>query len=262
MPDDAEPMNESPGGAPAVRQTGKRRRLALVSAGVLAALAVGLWSAREQIAGGLIDRQLAQMGLPGRYTIESISADRQILRGIVIGDPAHPDLTVERAEVRLAYGLTGPRIGQIILVRPRLYGAYRQGHLSLGALDKVVLANAPSGNAPGLPDLDLTVIDGRAVLESEFGRLAVKADGTGNLAGGFKGTLAAIMPQVAAGGCSGARLTAYGAISVADGRPRFAGPVRLNGLTCGKDLSTGPAALALDVTGDKDLGGAAIRGKL
>jgi hypothetical protein len=262
MPDETEPLNESPDGQPGAPRGRRRRRIALVSAGALAALAIGLWSAREQIAGGLIDRQLAQMGLPGRYAIEGIGADRQILKNIVIGDPAHPDLTIARAEVRMAYGLLGPRIGQIILEQPRLYGAYRQGHLSFGVLDKLVLANAPSGTAPGLPDLDLTIVDGRALLETDFGRLAVKADGAGNLAGGFKGSMAAIMPSVSADGCSGERLTAYGTVSVAEGRPRFAGPVRLAGLACGKDLAAGPSALALDVTGDKDLGGATIKGKL
>ncbi len=262
MPDETAPLNESPDGKPGAPRSAKRRRIALVSAGALAALAIGLWSAREQIAGGLIDRQLAQMGLPGRYAIEGIGADRQILKNIVIGDPAHPDLTIARAEVRMAYGLLGPRIGQIILEQPRLYGAYRQGHLSFGALDKMVLANAPSGTAPGLPDLDLRIVDGRALLETDFGRLAVKADGAGNLADGFKGTMAAIMPGVAAGGCSGERLTGYGTVSVADGRPRFVGPVRLAGLTCGKDLAAGPSALALDVSGDKDLGGATIKGKM
>jgi len=262
MADETEPLNESAQGLPDAPRGRKRRRIALISAGALAALAIGLWSAREQIAGGLIDRQLAQLNLPGRYTIEGIGADRQVLRDIVIGDPAHPDLTIARAEVRMAYGLTGPRIGQIILEQPRLYGAYRQGHLSFGALDKVLLSNAPTGTAPGLPDLDLRVIDGRALLETDFGRLAAKADGAGNLAGGFKGTLAAVMPGVAAAGCSGEKLSAFGQVSVSDGKPRFAGPLRLAGLACGKSLSTGPSILALDITGDKDLGGAAIKGKL
>lgn len=262
MPDQTEPLNESPEGQPGAPRSAKRRKVALVSAGAIAALAIGLWFAREQIAGGLIDRQLAQTGLPGRYAIESIGADRQILKNIVIGDPAHPDLTIERAELRLSYGLLGPRIGQIILEKPRLYGAYRQGKLSFGALDPMLFPKQPSGAAPGLPELDLKIIDGRALMESDFGRLAVKADGAGNLAGGFKGTLAAIMPGVMAGGCSGERLSAYGTVSVSAGRPRFAGPVRLAGLACGKDLKVGPAALALDITGDKDLGGAAIKGKL
>lgn len=90
MVDETESLNESAGGLPDAPRGRKRRRIALVSAGALAALAIGLWSAREQIAGGLIDRQLAQLNLHGRYTIEGIGADRQVLRDIVIGDPAIP----------------------------------------------------------------------------------------------------------------------------------------------------------------------------
>ncbi|MBX9885194.1 MAG: hypothetical protein K2X68_09495, partial [Novosphingobium sp.] len=262
MPDETAPQTESPESLPGAPRAAKRRKVALICAGALAALAIGLWAAREQIAQRLIDRQLAQLGLPGRYAIESIGADRQILNTIVIGDPAHPDLTIARAEVRLAYGLTGPRIGRIILEKPRLYGTYRQGRLSFGALDPVLFPKQAPGSAAGLPDLDLRLIDGRALLESDFGRLAVKTEGAGNLSGGFKGTLAAIMPGVTMGGCSGERLSAYGTVAVSSGRPRFAGPVRLAGLACGKALTAGPAALALDVTGDKDFGGAAIKGKL
>lgn len=261
MADETEPQNESAESQTRGPRGTKRRRIALVSAGALAALAAALWSAREQIAQGVIDRQLAAMGLPGRYHISAIGADRQALRDIVIGDPAHPDLTIARAEVRLVYGLAGPRIGQVILEQPRLYGAYRQGKLSFGALDPVLFPK-DSAAPPGLPDLDLKVVDGRALLESDFGRLALKADGAGNLAGGFAGTLAAVMPAVAAQGCTGERLTAYGQVTVQGGKPRFAGPVRLAGLACGKDLALGAAALALDVTGESDLGGAAIRGKL
>ena len=261
MSDQAEALNESPEDTPATPRSKRRRKIALVSAGAVAALAAGLWSARQQIAQGLIDRQLAQLNLPGRYDIESIGADREVLRNIVIGDPAHPDLTIARVELRLAYGLTGPRIGRIILEQPRLYGTYRQGKLSFGALDPVLFPK-DSPAAPGLPDLDLKLIDARALLESDFGRFAMKAEGGGNLAGGFAGTLAAVMPTVAAGGCAGERLTAYGKVSVSLGRPRFAGPVRLAGLGCGKALTAGPAVLALDLTGDKDLGGAAVKGKL
>lgn len=260
MPDHAEPLSESPEGA-ALPRRARRRRAALVSAGALAALAIGLWSAREDIAGRLIDRQLGQMGLPGRYAIHTIGADRQVLRDLIIGDPAHPDLTIERAEVQLVYGLTGPRIGQIILVNPRLYGTYRQGKLSFGALDPVLFPK-DSTAPPGLPDIDLKLIDGRALLDSDHGRLALKAEGAGNLAGGFAGTLAAVMPKVAFQGCAGEGLTAFGKVSVADGKPRFAGPVRLAGLACGKDLSAGAAALALDVTGQRDFGGADVKAKL
>ncbi|MEI6641253.1 MAG: YdbH domain-containing protein [Novosphingobium sp.] len=262
MPDETEFASESPDGGVSLPRPRRRRQVLLASSGVLVALAIGLWTAREPIARNLIDGQLAQMGLPGHYAIQTIGADTQVLTNIVIGDPAHPDLTIARAEVRIAYGLAGPRIGRITLEQPRLFGSWHAGKPSFGALDPLLFPKQPSNTAPGLPDLDLKLVDGRALVESDYGRIALKADGAGNLAGGFAGTLAAIMPAVAAGGCTAERASAYGKVSVSDGRPRFEGPLRLAGLACGKDIRLGPAALALDLTGDKDFGGAAIKGKL
>ena len=122
----------------------KRRRAALAAGGAIAALAAGVWLARETIAQGVIDRQLGQLGLPAHYGIESIGTGSEVLKDIVIGDPAHPDLTIARAEVELVYGLTGPRIGRITLDQPRLYGTFRGGKLSFGALDPLLFPKEQS----------------------------------------------------------------------------------------------------------------------
>ncbi len=238
------------------------RRRAILAAGVLIAAGTGLWLARGPIAQSLIDQQLSGLGLPARYTIDSIGAESQILRNIVIGDLAHPDLTIARARVQLVYGLTGPRIGRITLEQPRLYGSFRGGRLSFGALDPLLFPKEASTAPFSLPDLDLKLVDGRALVESEYGRLAVKVEGAGNLGGGFAGTLAALVADPRAGGCTAERLSAYGKVTVAAGKPRFAGPMRLAGLACGKDLALKEAALALDLIGDKDLTGAEIKGRM
>jgi len=238
-----------------------RRRSAL-AAGVLIAAGTGLWLARTPIAQGIIDRQLSQLGLPAHYTIESIGTGSQMLTGIVIGDPAHPDLTIDRAEVRLVYGFFWPRIGRITLVKPRVYGMYRGGKLSFGTLNPLLFSKKKSTAPFSLPNLDLKLVDGRALVESDYGRLAVKAEGAGNLSGGFVGTLAALVPTPQAGDCAAEKVTAYGKVSISAGRPRFAGPVRLANLACGKDLALKDAALALDLTMDKALAGAAIKGRM
>jgi hypothetical protein len=98
----------------------------------------GLWLARNRIADGVIADELASLGLPARYTIVSIGPGREVLANVVVGDPRRPDLVIDRAELSLAWSLTGPRIGQITLVRPRLYGTLHNGHASFGALDKVI----------------------------------------------------------------------------------------------------------------------------
>ena len=126
----------------------------------------GLWLARNRIADGVIADELASLGLPARYTIVSIGPGREVLANVVVGDPRRPDLVIERAELSLAWSLTGPRIGQITLVRPRLYGTLHNGHASFGALDKVIYARPASKTPFRLPDWRLSIVDGRGAFET------------------------------------------------------------------------------------------------
>ena len=205
-------------------------RMVGVLAAVLAVILFGAWLARERIAHKVINDRLENLGLPATYKIQKIGTTREILTDIVIGDPAHPDLTVERAEVRIVPTFGLPTIGRVTLLRPRLFGRIAQGKISFGSLDKVLFAN--KGGPKGLPDFDLTLIDGRARIDSAAGSLGLKAEGSGNLRGGFAGTLAAIAPTLTLGACRVQRLTAYGKVSVASAAPKFDGPMRLQALDC------------------------------
>ncbi|TXI08306.1 MAG: hypothetical protein E6Q63_06380, partial [Novosphingobium sp.] len=98
----------------------------------------GLWLARNSIADRIIVGQLKSYGLPATYEIESIGPGQQILRNVVVGDPRRPDLTIERVEVGIRYGLGAPYLGSVKLVAPRIYGHYRDGRVSFGSLDKVI----------------------------------------------------------------------------------------------------------------------------
>jgi hypothetical protein len=216
----------------------RRRRWRMVSvlAAVLAMVLLGAWLARERIAHKVINDRLENLGLPATYKIQKIGATREILTDIVIGDPAHPDFTVERAEVGIVPTFGLPTIGRITLFRPRLYGRIAQGKISFGSLDKVLFAN--KGGPKGLPDLDLTLIGGRARIDSAAGPLGLSAEGAGNLRGGFAGTLAAIAPALNLGACNLQRLSAYGQITVSAAAPQFDGPVRLQALDCPKSRLT------------------------
>ena len=218
-----------------------------VVATVLAVMLLGGWLARERIAHKVINDRLENMGLPATYTIQKIGPSREILTNIVIGDPAHPDLTVERAEVQIVPTFGLPTIGRITLVRPRLYGRIAGGKISFGSLDKVLFAN--KGGPKGLPDLDLALIDGRARIDSAAGPLGLKAEGAGNLRGGFAGTLAAIAPALTLGACQVQRLSAYGKVTVSAAAPRFDGPVRLQALDCpASRLTARNASLQMNTT--------------
>ena len=208
----------------------KRWRVTLAATLFLAFGMVFLWSQRERIADDVVADQLEAYDIPATYRVESIGPDQQVLTDIVIGDPARPDLTIKRAVVRLRYGFGLPSIGVVELTGARLYGSYRDGKLSFGSLDPLVFAE--SDQPPGLPDLDLTLVDGRALMETDFGPVGVFAEGKGWLPGGFAGQIAATAPQLAASGCEVAGATLYGALTTATGQASFKGPVRLRQLSC------------------------------
>ena len=217
---------------------------------ILAAIAVA-WLSREEIADNLIAEQLDQLGLPATYDVESIGPDQQVLTNIVIGDPARPDLTIERVVVNLTYGFGIPGVGLITVAKPRVYGSYREGKLSFGALDPVLFAD--TGEPPALPDIALQVIDGRGLIESDFGPIGFKAEGEGQLNDGFTGILAATAPDLNGGGCSARAITLYGDIATKAGKPEFSGPLRAGALSCpNQRISVKNAALQLDGGSDAE----------
>jgi hypothetical protein len=216
--------------APPPRRRKRWRVLGALAIVLLLVLSVG-WCARERIANRIIAGSFEDLGLPATYEIEKIGTKRQVLRNIVIGDPAKPDMTVERAEIEIVPTFGMPTVSKVTLVRPRLYGTYKQAKLSLGTLDKILFAKREGPT--GLPDLNLVLIDGRARFDSDFGPVGIKADGQGNLRGGFAGTMAAVAPTLAIAGCKAQQASAFGKVTVTAAQPRFEGPVRLAAVDCG-----------------------------
>lgn len=227
------------------------RRWALGGAGLLALALGGAWGLRERIAADAIDRELSVLGLPAHYRIESIGLGREVLGAITVGDPAHPDLTVERVEVVLRYGLGGPVIDRITLVRPRLHARLVAGQLHFGALDR--LLQGPATAPLRLPDWSLALVDARARIDSTYGALGISADGQGNLANGFAGTMGVVMPQAQLSArCMAARTTLFAHVSARKGRLHAEGPLRLGAAHCG-DLQVAGGKVDLAVTGDAAL---------
>ena len=243
----------------AARSSRSARRIATYGAlALLGLLLVGfliVWFSRERIADNIIADQLEQYDLSGTYEIESIGPARQVVRNVVIGDPDDPDLTVDRVVVNLRYRLGFPAIGRVEIYGPRLYGEVtEEGSITFGELDKVIFAE--SDEPPGLPDLDLLLDDGRARIDTPWGDIGIKARGEGELDDGFAGTIAAIAPEFAYGGCALERLTLYGNVEVDSGKPDFEGPLRLGGAECpGSGVSLAKSDFTLKVTGDATLDG-------
>jgi len=241
-----------------LKRTGWRRIGRWVGLALLLALVAGLaavWLSRERIASEVIKDALAERGIEARYEIVGIGTREAVLRNIEVGDPARPDLTVELATVRILHRFGLPRVDEVRLVRPRLYGSYRNGQLSFGALDPLIFTGEPQQPFE-LPDLSVAIVDGRALLDSDFGRVGLSLTGSGWLRGGFAGELAAVAPDLEAGGCAGTRATLYGTVSIANAQPNFEGPLRLARLACpDAGLALADAALQLDLEADRRMEG-------
>lgn len=226
-----------------------RWRVSLVLA-LLLLIAGGLaWYNREQIAADVIDDTLREYGLEATYEIEDIGTRRQVIRNLVIGDPNAPDLTAERVSLNVSYTYGPPEIGRIELVRPRLFATFRDGTLSFGSLDPLVFAE--SDEPAGLPALDLRIIDGRALVQSDYGDIGAKLEGAGRLDDGFAGKLAATAPGIGIEGCAAQAATLYGDISSESGRLTFDGPLRLRQGVCeGASINTADIGVQMILASD------------
>lgn len=208
----------------------KRWLIPLALLALIIAAAAILWASREEIADDFIVQELDKLGLEAEYDVGSIGPSEQVLRNLVVGDPQSPDLTIEEVRVKTDISLFGATLGQITLVKPRLYGTYRDGKLSFGALDPVIFTDSDEPFA--LPAYNLAIRDGRALMQSDYGDVGLKIEGEGPLDTGFNGTLAIAAPQLAVEGCSITGASLYGDIETQRGAPKFQGPIRLGALTC------------------------------
>ena len=229
--------------------TGRKRRWlrnALRIFAILLVLALLItWLQRKEIADTLIADTFAENDIRATYEVETISAQKQVLTNLVIGDPARPDLTIERLELGITPRFGLPDLTSIALVRPRIYGSYREGQLSFGDLDPLLFGEE-SEEPITFPDAQLLIDDGRGLLETDYGRVGLKLAGGGHLRGGFRAEVAAVAQVLALPGCTLDTPTLYGEVSIDAERPGFAGPLRFDALNCpDQDFSLSDGALQL-----------------
>ncbi len=211
------------------------------------------WISRERIVDNVINDYLAEAGVPATYDIVAIGPRVQVIENLVVGDPARPDLTVRRIELELGLGWAGPQVERVTFEGARGYGSYRDGRLSLGALDPLVFTD--STEPPALPAINVVLRDARALLDSNYGRVGLKLEGAGRLDDGFAGTLAVAAPGVGVNGCRVEAATLYGKLTTASGAPKLAGPLRIGGLSCGA-ASLARADIGTVLTLTRDFAGA------
>lgn len=172
---DASPVpRPSPGG-----------RRPLITAGavlaVLLVLVALLYLNRRAATRQVLTGWLEQQGIDADMQVERVELDGIVAR-VRIGDPAHPDVTIERVEVDYAIGAPWSKGGvgltpsRIRLVRPVLRASLRGGRLTLGSLDPLV--ETFTGRPPR-PDSrsPLVIVEGARVrLDTDYGPANILGD--------------------------------------------------------------------------------------
>ncbi len=224
---------------------GRRRRFAAGAAGFTALVLGIVWMQRAPIADYFLTRQLAARGVAASYDVMRIGPRTQRLENLVLGDPARPDLTARWVEVDVGYAGLSPAITAVRAQGVRLHGRYGENGLSLGVLDK--LLGEGGGTGPVLPDIDLTLVDGRARFDTDYGWVGVAVNGAGRLYGGFRGAAALAAPALTAGECRLAATLGQLGIETGNGRLQVKGPVRAEALACGERLALTAPEAGLDL---------------
>jgi hypothetical protein len=151
-----------------------------VAFAVLVAGAV-LLLARERIAESLARQWLGQHGVAAKLKVHSLSLTG-LSAGLRLGDPAHPDFTVD--ELDIGYALSGPWNGKpfavqtrsLRLVRPRLRLRMTGDHLNLGTLEPLIQEmskHPPSGG----PQPDVKIVDAVVLLLTPDGHVRLRGGG-------------------------------------------------------------------------------------
>lgn len=222
----------------------------LVIALSLAAAMVALWWQRMAIVEHFVQRELAARNVRASYSVAQIAFRTQRIENLVLGDPARPDLTARSVEVDIDYGAFMPRVGAVRARGVRLLGRVDDKGLHLGELDKF---RDPASKEPfSFPDIDLTLEDARARLETPVGAVGLSLRGSGRLGDGFTGTVGAVIRDARFGACNAPLASGYAALRIEDGAPKVKGPLRAPALRCG-DMGAAAIAFNADLAFDEAL---------
>ena len=124
------------------------RRKFLMAGTALACIAlIGIatvWVMRKDIARGYADKEMQRRGVQASYQITAIGPSKQRLEHIIIGDPAHPDLTADWAEVETHTGLFTVTVSRVRAGGVRLHGVLADGAVHFGAVWTGIRASSHS----------------------------------------------------------------------------------------------------------------------
>jgi len=171
-----------PSPAPPPASRGRRAILVVgVTLGVLLILTAVLYLNRRAATRQALIGWLERQGIEADMQVERLELDG-LVASVRIGDPANPDVTIERVEVDYAIGAPWSRGGagltptRIRLVRPVVRASVRNGKLTLGSLDPLVerfTGRPPRPDSRG----PLVLVEGARVrLDTDYGPTNILGD--------------------------------------------------------------------------------------
>lgn len=216
---------------------------------MVGAAVIGLYAVRKPLAQGWIDTELKKRGVVAQYQLTQLDPDHQRLEHVIVGDPAHPDLTADWVETETSVGLFGAALTGVKASGVRVHGVLdKDGSLHFGTLDEL----RTGGSGPfKLPDLALDLNDARLALDTPYGAVNAQLDGKGNLARDFVGKLAVTTGAVAANGCALSPVAGSLDVAIQSGAPHVSGPLQSDSFSCKGNVLSHPL-LHADATFSSD----------
>ncbi|MDP3403710.1 MAG: YdbH domain-containing protein [Brevundimonas sp.] len=165
---------------------GRSRGRAVVVGGLVAVITVSavlavVWLNRRAAAREVLVGWLDRRGIEAEVEVERLEISGFVGR-VRIGDPANPDVTIQRVEVDYALGLPwssaglGLTPGRIRLIRPVARASWRNGKLSFGSLDPLIEEFSGRPPRPDSRGPVVIVETGRLRLDTDYGPVSVLAD--------------------------------------------------------------------------------------
>jgi hypothetical protein len=220
----------------------KRRIFGAVSL-LLVGLLVFAWVQRNSIADRFVQNAFAARGVTATYKIDTVGFRTQLIRDLVIGNPARPDLTAKLVEIDVAPNFSGINLRDVRADGVMLRGRYANGQLSFGELDKFV---DPKSTEPlELPDIALSLKNARAQIETPWGIFDAAAHGSGLLRNRFAANLSMRSPNVAVADCSVSAVRFDGKLMLEWREPHLVGSITATAAKCA-DTAIAIAAPRLD----------------
>ena len=162
-------------------KTGRGRRIAVGLVAGLLILLAALYLNRRAVTREVLVNWLESQGVDAEVSVERVTLDGIVAR-VRLGDPADPDLVVDRVEVDYGINLpwssggAGLTPDRIRLLRPVIKARWQDGKLSFGSLDPLiadVMSRPPSDVTPGPRIL---IESGQIRLITDEGLVALRAD--------------------------------------------------------------------------------------